>query len=107
MSIVGKVELTADKDVSAGTETSIFELFSREGGRQVFPVAVDVKRDETKLKITVTKLGTLDAISDATRRKGQYTSLRLLMNKSDFSKKVKASEPVKKGDILTVTVEAT
>ena len=106
MSIVGKVELTADTDVRAGTETSMSGLFSTEGRKKEFVLEAAVVRDKTKLKVTVAKLGILEATADATRQKGNKTNLWLLIKTSDFSKKVKASESIKKGDVLPITVDA-
>jgi len=103
---IGKVELKAEKDVSQGSETSLSELFSYDERKKEITLEGDVQRDKTKLKITVAKLGTLDATADVTKKKGEKTNLWMLTKVSDFSKKVKASEPIKKGDVLAVTVEA-
>ena len=106
MSIVGKVELTADKDVRAGTETSMSGLFPIEGRKKEFVLEANVARDKTKLKVTVAKLGILETTADTTRQKGDKLNLWLLIKTSDFSKRVKASETIKKGDILPITVDA-
>ena len=105
MSIVAKVELKADKDVSAGSEASLSDLFITEK-RKEFSLEGDVTKDKTTLKVTVAKLGILDATADTTKKKGEKTSLWMLMKMSDFSKKVKALESIKKGDVLTITVES-
>lgn len=106
MPIIGKVELKAEKDVSAGTEIILSELVSYTERSKEFSVEVDVTRDKTKLKVTVAKLGTLDVSSaDTTKKKGEKTNLWMLVKSTDFSKKVKASEAIKKGDVLTTTIE--
>ena len=106
MPTLGKVELKADKDVSAGVETSLSELFPSSERNKMFSLEGDVTRDKTKLKVTVAKLGSLDATADTGKKKGENTSLWMLTKASDFSKKVKASEAIKKGDVLAVTVES-
>ena len=106
MPLVGKVELTADKDVNAGVETSLSELFPKTERYKEFTLETDVERDKTKLKIAVSKLGTLEAPADTTKENGQTTNLWQLTKMADFSKKVKASESIKKGDILPITVDA-
>ncbi|MEM2094585.1 MAG: hypothetical protein QXI32_04750 [Candidatus Bathyarchaeia archaeon] len=70
-----------------------------------FSLDADVTRDKTKLRIVVAKLGTLDATADTTKKKGEKTSLWMITKYSDFTKKVKASEAIKKGDTLSVTLE--
>ena len=106
MPVVGKVELKADKDVSGGAETSLSELFSYSERRKEFSVDADITRDKTKLKVAVAKLGSLDVTADVTKKKGEKTNLWMLTKSSDFNKKVKASEAIKKGDALAITIEA-
>jgi molybdopterin converting factor small subunit len=105
MPAVGKVELKAERDVAAGAETSLSDLFSYSERRKEFTLESDVERDKTKLKVSVAKLETIEATADTTKKKGEKTSLWLLMKVADFSKKVKAKEAIKKGDTLAITVE--
>jgi hypothetical protein len=105
MPIVGKVELKADKDVAAGAETSLSELFSYSERRKEFTLESDIERDKTKLRITVSKLESLETVADITKKKGEKTNIWMVMKIADFSKKIKAKEAIKKGDSLTVTVE--
>jgi len=100
-----KVELKADKDVAAGAETSISELFPYSERSKEFTLETDVQRDKTKLKITVAKLEPIEAVADTTKKKGEKTSLWALLKIADSSKKVKAKEAIKKGEALTVTIE--
>jgi hypothetical protein len=105
MPLVGKVELKADKDVAAGAETSLSDLFPFSERRKEFTLESDVERDKTKMKITISKLESIEAVADITKKKGEKTSLWMIMKVSDFSKKIKAKEAIKKGDVLSVTVE--
>jgi len=105
MPLVGKVSLKADKDVSAGSEVSLSELFTYDERRKEFALEYDVERDKTKLKVNVPKLGVIETVADTTKKKGEKTNIWLLMKISDFSKKVKAVESIKKGDILDITIE--
>ena len=105
MPTVGKIELKADKDVDAGAEVSLSDLFSYSERSKEFPIDADVTRDKTKLKIDVAKLGSLNITADSTTKKGQKTSLSMLTKYTDINKKVKASEAIKKGDALTVNVK--
>lgn len=106
MPIVGKISLKADKDVNAGAEVSLSELFTYDERRKEFTLESDVERDKTKLKVTISKLGVIETVADTTKKKGDKTNIWLLMKISDFSKKVKAAEKIKKGDILDITVES-
>jgi len=106
MPIVGKLELKSDVDVSAGAETSLSKLFSFAEQRKEFSVDADVTLGKTKLKLAIAKLGSLEATADLTKKKGEKTSLWMLMKSSDLNKKVKVSEAIKKGDVLAITVEA-
>ncbi|MEM4700217.1 MAG: hypothetical protein QXT74_04625 [Candidatus Nezhaarchaeales archaeon] len=105
MPVVGKVELKANKDVKAGEETTLSELFTFDERRKELTLEGDVERDKTKLKVTVAKLGTLEATADTTKKKGEKTNLWMLLKVADFSKKIKASEEIKKGETLAVTIE--
>ncbi len=105
MAVIGKTELQADKDIMANTETRLLDLFSFDERSKQFVVEQPVKRDETKVKVNVAKVGSLEGMSDATLPKGFNTSLELLMKWADLSKKITVAQPVKKGETLAVTVE--
>ena len=105
MPIVGKVELKSDKNVKAGVETSLSDLFPSTERSKKFTLETDIEYDKTKLKIAVSKLGTLETTADTTEKKGQKTSLLVLIKVTDSLIGVKASENIKKGDALSVTVK--
>ncbi len=105
MPAVGKIDLKASKDVSAGTETSLAELFVYPERDKEITLDSDVTRGTTKLKIAAAKLASIDFTADATKKKGEKTNLTGITKYSDLSKKIKASEAIKKGDTLIVTIE--
>ncbi len=106
MPIVGKTDLKADKDVNAGAQISLADLFPYPERSKEFTLDTNVKGSQTRLKITVPKLGTLITTTDATQKKGEKTNLFRLMNANDFfTITIKASEVIKKGDVLTVNIE--
>lgn len=105
MAILGKTELKADKDVAAGTEISLFDLFPFSERSKQFVAEEDVVRDQTKLTVNVAKFGTLEVISDAMLKKGFNTSLATLLKWADSNKRVKVSESIRKDETLAVTVE--
>jgi len=105
MPVVGKVDLKADKDVNAGAETSLSDLFTYFERSKEFTLESDIKRDKTKLRITVAKLGSVETTADTDKKKGEKTSVWMITKYADLSKKVKANEAIKKDDILPVTVE--
>ncbi|MCX8205169.1 MAG: hypothetical protein N3H31_05915 [Candidatus Nezhaarchaeota archaeon] len=105
MVTLGKVELKANKDVKAGEETTLSELFTFDERRKEFTLEGDVERDKTKLKVSVSKLGALETTADTTKKKGEKTNLWMLLKVADFSKKVKSSQEIKKGDTLAITIE--
>jgi hypothetical protein len=105
LALVGKIDLRADRDVTAGAEVSLSELFPYPERSKEFTLESDITRDTTKLKLKVAKLGTVDTTADTTKKKGEKTNIWMLTKISDFSRKVKAAEAIKKGDTLSITVE--
>lgn len=105
MPLLGKVELKANKDVKAGDETTLSELFTFDERRKELTLEADVERDKTKLKVTVEKLGSFETTADTTRKKGEKTNLWMLLKVADFTKKIKSAQEIKKGDALSITVE--
>lgn len=106
MALAGKGKLKADRYLAAGTEANIFDMFSFEERSRRFPVDQPVRRDETRFRINVAKVGAIDVTSDATLPKGFYTSLELLMRWTDMAKRMVVSDSVKKDEALAVTVES-
>ncbi len=105
MPAVGKIDLKANKNVSANAETTLSDLFPYPERNKEFTLDTDVTCDKTKLKVTIAKLGTLDITADGTNKKGEKANLWMLSHAADFRKKIKASQAIKKGDTLTVTIE--
>jgi len=105
MPIVGRIYLKADRDVKVGEEISIYELFGRDELQKEFNVESDIELDKTRLKVTVEKLGAIECIADAIKRKGAKASIWNIMKYKDMSSKIKATQEVKKGENLSVTIE--
>jgi len=101
---LGSVELVADKDVTKGKETNINALFASSEQRKEFELLEDVTRDKT-IKVTIAKVGSFDAKTDTSKKKKEKTDCRNLLKYADLSKNLKASEDIKKGDKLGVTIE--
>jgi len=105
MSVIQKVDLKANRDVNAGAEISLYDLFPYSERRKEFTLESDVERNKTKLKITIAKLGSVEFMADTSKKKGEKASIYMISKTADFSKKVKAKETIKKDDVLSVTVE--
>ena len=105
MAIVGRIELKTDKDVAKGTEISLLELFPYAERVKEFPLEAGVTHGQTRLKVTVAKLGSIDTIADATREKGEKIHLWALMKYGQTSKKIKTLEAIKKDENIAITVE--
>ncbi len=105
MSVIVKVDLKANRDVNAGAEISLYDLFPYSERNKNFTLESDVERDKTKLKITVAKLGSVEIVANTSKKKGDKTSIFMISKTADSSKKVKAKETIKKDDVLSVTVE--
>ncbi len=105
MTTVGKLELKADKDVGKGAEISLLELFPYTERIKEFSLETDVTRDQTRLKVTVARIGSINTIADATRKKEEKIHLWALIKYTDSSKKIKTAEAIKKGDTLAITAE--
>ena len=104
MPIVGKIELKTNKDVGKNTEISLLELFPYEERIKKIPLKSDVSSDQ-KLKVTIAKLGVIETSSDATKKQGEEAHLWALMKYGKTTIKIKTLEPIKKGEMLGITVE--
>ena len=101
---LGSVELVADKDVKMGGETKPNALFASSEQRKEFELLEDVTRDKT-IKVTIAKVGSFDTKADTSTKKGEKASCWRLLKYTDLSTNLKASEDIKKGDKLGVTIE--
>jgi hypothetical protein len=102
---LGSVELVADKGVKKGEETKIDALFASSERRKEFELLEDVTSGKTGIKVTIAKVGSFDTKADTSKKKGEKTNCGTLLKYADLSKKLKASEDIKKGDKLDVTFE--
>ncbi len=102
---LGSVELVADKDVKKGEETNIKALFTSNEQKKEFELLEDVTRDKTGIKVTIAKVGSFDTKADTSKKKREKTNCSSLLKYADLSKNLKASEDIKKGDKLGVTIE--
>jgi hypothetical protein len=102
---LGSIELVADKDVKKGEETNINALFASSDLTKEFELLEDVTNDKTGIKVTIAKVGSFDTKADTSKKKGEKTNCRALLKYADLSKNLKASEDIKKGDKLGVTIE--
>jgi len=109
MAKLGSIELVADKDVKKGEETKINALFTSHPysgeQRKEFELLEDVTRDKTGIKVTIAKVGSFDTKADISKKKGEKTNCFALLKYAGLSKNLKASEDIKKGDKLGVTIE--
>ncbi len=105
MAKLASIELNADQDVAKGMKTSIIPLFSHTEGWKNFELLENAETDKTRIKITIARVGSFQTKANATRKKGEKTSLWLLLKQDDFTKKIAATDAIKKGDKLTVTLE--
>ena len=105
MPVIGKIELKSGKDVEKNTEITLMDLFPYEERIKEITLGADVSRDQAKLKVTVAKLGVIDSIADASRKQGEKAHLWTLMKYSKTTKAIKAPEPIKKDEMLAITVE--
>ena len=105
MAKLASIELNADQDVAKGKKTSIIPLFSQTEGWKSFELFENVEKDKTRIKVTIARVGSFQTKANATRKKGEKTNCWSLLNRSDFTKKIAATDDIKKGDKLTVTLE--
>ena len=102
---LGSIELVADKDVKKGEETKINNLFTYDEPKKEFELLEDVTSNKTGIKVTMAKVGSFETKADTSNKKKEKTSLYRLIKYADLSKNLKASEDIKKGDKLGVTIE--
>ena len=105
MAKLASIELNADQDVAKGMKTSIIRLFSQTEGWKNFELLENVERGKTRIIVTIARVGSFQTEANATRKKGEKTNCWSFLNRSDFSKKIAATDDIKKGDKLTVTLE--
>jgi archaellum component FlaG (FlaF/FlaG flagellin family) len=80
-------------------------LFSHTEGWKNFELLENVIAGKTRIKVTIAKVGSFQTKANTTRKKGEKTNCWSFLNPGDFSKKIAATEDIKKGDKLTVTLE--
>ena len=105
MAKLGSIDLVAGKDVKREEETSINVLFLWSEQKKEFELLEDLTRDKTGIKVTITKVGSFDTKAGISKKKGEKTNCNMLLKYADLSKKLKASEDIKKGDKLSATIE--
>ena len=105
MSEVGKIDLAVARDVAAGAEITLQDLFPSPEKDKRFTLGADVTLDVTPLKVNVPKVGVIDTPAGVTKKKGEETSLWLVMRSDPFLIKRQFPQAIKEGDVLTVTVE--
>ena len=105
MEKLGSIELVADKDVKEGEGISIDSLFSYAERRKEFELPLELKRWKTKIKVDVPKICILETTADTTRKKEEKASLMALLSYPDREKDFTASEEVKEGDKLSLSIE--
>ena len=102
---LASVELIANRDVKKGEKVSIESLFTRVEQRKEFEVSSDIKSRDTKIRVIIPKVETLETTATTTKKKGEKTSLWMILPYSDPRKELAAYEDVKKGDKLAVSIE--
>jgi hypothetical protein len=102
---LANMELDAAQDVAAGDKTTINHLFSNADLRQGFPLLEDVQSDKTGIKVIIDRVSPFQTRSSISRKKGEKASYWLLLTRNDFTRKMTATEDIKKGDKLLVTFE--
>ncbi len=99
------LELVVNKDVKEGEEVNIESIFSYREQRKEFELFGDVKRWRTKIKADISKIGILETTADITKKKGEKTCIRGLLSYPARKEGLIASEDLKKGDALLITIE--
>ncbi len=100
------IELTAAQDVTKGKETSIDTLFlpvdRRQGNSKL---REDIQRDKTRIKVTISKVGSFETKANTTKKKWEVITCAMLLSPTALLQKITANADVKKGDKLTVSLE--
>jgi len=101
---LGSIELEAAVDVKKGEKTTISKLFTVEERKKYFNAEVDAPT-AAKIRVNVAKLEPLETIADLGSKKGEQASLWRLLKIWDLDKELTATDDIKKGEKLKVTVE--
>jgi hypothetical protein len=105
MPTVGRIDLKADKDVKAGSEISLSELFPYPERSREFVLESDVEKGRTRIRVNVERIGVIETVADVNRRRGERTSIFMIMKMADFLRRVKAREDIRRGDMISITLE--
>jgi len=105
MAKLASIELNADQDVAKGKKTGIIPLFSYTEGWKNFELLENVQTDKTRIKVTIAKVGSFHTKANAEKKKGEQTNLWSLLKRQDLTKKIVATDDIKKSDKLTVSLE--
>jgi len=105
MTILGSIEVAADKDVKAGEKTTIPSLFPIQERSKEYQLIEDIK-EGAKIEVDIAKVQPFESTADATIKKGEKVSCWRLVRYPDFNdRELVASEDIKKGDKLEITYE--
>ena len=102
---LASIELNADQDVAKGKKTSISPLFANADLWKNFKLLENVEGDKTRINITIAKAGSFQTKASISRKQGDDTNLCVFLNRSDITRKITATDDIKKGEKLTVTLE--
>lgn len=105
MAKLASIVLNADQDVAKGNKTPVNRLFSSANLWQKFQLLENVQSDKTGIRVTIAKEGSFKTKANATIKKGEEASCALLLMRDDFTRKIAATDGIKKGEKLMVTLE--
>ena len=104
MPTLGSIELEAATDVKKGEKTTVSKLFTVEERRKYFNAEVDAPT-ATRIRVSIAKLEPFETIVDLGSKKGEPASLWRLLKIWDLDRELTATDDIKKGEKLKVTVE--
>jgi hypothetical protein len=102
---IANIEIPVEQDCSKGNKLPIIQIFSRSNLAQEFDLSENVVSEKTRVKVLVGKNNSFQTKASTTRNKGEKTTLLLLLQPNDFSRKITIDNDLRKGDKLAVSLE--
>ena len=106
MARLGANTLVAGQDVKAGESTTMYALFSFSERAKEFMLGEDVKRGETRVTAVVDKVGTIEAVSNVSKKRGERCRMPMLIPYDELNTPIAVQQDIKKGDSLEAEYRA-
>ena len=105
MDKIAVIEFQANQDVTKGSKIPVNQLFATTDLWREFEILENVESDKTKINVNIAKVTPFQTKANNTRKQGEKTNWCVLLKRDDFTRKIAATDNIKKGDKLLVSLD--